>query len=79
MVIFMQFTLSLSSDEFRDFMEVEMEFVGRDEDGDPDYEYDWENAEVDTDAILAYATDKVNSEGTGKGMYDWGKRQDHIA
>ena len=60
-----------SSDEFRDFMEVEMELVGRDEDGDPDYEYDWENAEVDTDAILAYATDKLNSEGTGKGMYDW--------
>ena len=60
-----------SSDEFRDYMEVEMEFMGRDEDGDPDYEYNWENAEVDDNSILAYATDKLNSEGVGKGIYDW--------
>ena len=58
-------------EEFRDFMEVEMEFIGRDEDGDPEYEYSWENAEVDSNAILAYATDKFDSEGIGKGMYDW--------
>lgn len=60
-----------SSEEFMDYMEIEMQAVGKDEDGQPDYEYDYENAEVDDDAIIAYATDKHLSDGTGKGMYDW--------
>jgi hypothetical protein len=57
-----------SDDEFREYMEVEREYVGRDEDGDPEYEYAWDNAEVDDDAILGYATDKANSEGTKDGL-----------
>lgn len=60
-----------SSDEFRDYMEVEREFVGRDEDGDPEFEYAWENAEVDDDAILGYASDKAKFEGLGSGMDDF--------
>ena len=59
-----------SSDEFKDYMEVEREFVGRDEDGEPEFEYDWDNAEVDDDAILAYASDKAKAEGLGSGMLD---------
>lgn len=60
-----------SSDEFRDYMEVEREFVGRDEDGDPEFEYYWDNAEVDDDAILGYASDKVKADGLGAGMDDF--------
>jgi hypothetical protein len=58
------------TEEFMEFMEVERELVGRDEDGDPEYEYNWENAEVDDNAILAYATDKA-TEGIGLGMTGW--------
>lgn len=57
-----------SDEEFMEYMEVERMYTGRDEDGEADYEYDWDNAEVDDDAILAYATDKANSEGTGEGL-----------
>lgn len=60
-----------SSDEFRDYMEVEREFVGRDEDGDPEFEYAWDSAEVDEDSILAYASDKAKEEGLGSGMDDF--------
>lgn len=58
------------TEEFMEFMEVEREFVGRDEDGEPEYEYYWDNAEVDDNAILAYATDKA-MEGIGLGMTGW--------
>jgi hypothetical protein len=58
------------TEEFMEFMEVEREVVGRDEDGDPEYEYNWDNAEVDDDAILAYATDK-SAEGIGLGLTGW--------
>jgi hypothetical protein len=49
-----------SSDQDSDIMEyvdVPFEIIGRDEDGYPEYEYDWNSAEVDDTAILAYASD----------------------
>lgn len=58
-------------DDFRDYLAVDREYIGRDEDGDAEYEYDWDNVEVDNEAIEAYATDKASSEGLGKSLNDF--------
>ena len=58
-------------DDFKDYLAVDREYIGRDEDGDPEYEYDWDNVEVDDEAIEAYATDKASSEGLGKSLSDF--------
>jgi len=58
-------------DDFKDYMEVSREYIGKDEDGFPEYEYDWSNAELDDDAIEGYVDDKVDAEGTGSGISDF--------
>lgn len=60
-----------TDDKFRDYLAVDREYVGRDVDGDSAYEYDWDNAEVDDEAIGAYATDKASLEGFGKSIMDF--------
>lgn len=54
--------------EFQDFVEVPRDFVERDEDGYPEYEYRWEDAEIDDDAITNYATSIVKSGRKGVGL-----------
>jgi len=60
-----------TEDDFRDYLAVDREYIGRDEDGDPEYEYAWDNVEVDDEAIETYATDKASSEGLGKSLNDF--------
>ena len=60
-----------SDDEFKDYMAVDREYIGRDEDGDAEYEYDWDNAQVDDEAIEAFASDEVKYKGIGKGLEDF--------
>lgn len=60
-----------SDDDFRDYMAVDREYIGRDEDGDAEYEYDWGNAEVDDEAIEAFASDEAKYKGLGKGLDDF--------
>jgi len=60
-----------TENDFRDYLAVDREYIGRDEDGDPEYEYNWDNVEVDDEAIEAYATDKASSEGLGKSLNDF--------
>jgi len=48
-----------TDDDFREHMEVEYEVIGRDEDGFAEYEYDWDNAEVDDESIASYFSDEV--------------------
>lgn len=68
---FYAMTFDSTDDDFKDYLAVDREYIGRDEDGDPEYEYDWDNAEVDDEAIEAYATDKASSEGLGKSLSDF--------
>jgi hypothetical protein len=58
----------ISDPEFKDFLEVPRDFVGRDEDGDPEYDYRWEDAEIDDSAITNYATSQVKSGKKGVGL-----------
>jgi hypothetical protein len=60
-----------SDPEFKDFLEVPRDFVGRDEDGDPEYDYRWEDAEIDDSAITNYATSQVKSGKKGQGLYSF--------
>lgn len=64
-------TFDSSDDEFKDYMQVDREYIGRDEDGDYEYEYDWDNAEVDSEAIEAYASDEAKHNGLGIGLDDF--------
>ena len=58
-----------SDPDFRDFMEIPVDYIGRDEDGDPEYDYRYEDAEVDDDAILGYSTSLSKAGKAGKGLY----------
>jgi hypothetical protein len=60
-----------SEDDFRDYMEVPYQMVGRDEDGDPEYEYFYDEAEVDDKAIEAFASElPVDKKGKGLDFYE---------
>lgn len=60
-----------TDDGFKDYMQVDREYIGRDEDGDYEYEYDWDNAEVDDEAIIAYASDEAKYNGLGNNFNDY--------
>jgi hypothetical protein len=64
-------TFDSTDDDFKDYLAVDREYIGRDEDGDLEYEYDWDNVEVDDEAIESYATDKASTEGLGKSLSDF--------
>lgn len=62
------FMVGFSPEDLQDFVEYELVPIGRDEDG---IEYESEYLEPDDYSIEAYATDKINSEGAGKGLDDF--------
>lgn len=57
----------LGSDEIEEYLPKYAEVVGKDEDGYPEYEY--ENAEMDDEAIIAMASDYIDQ--AGEGLADW--------
>lgn len=60
-----------SDEDFKEFIAVPFGVIGNDDDGLPEYEYDWENAEVDDKAILLYASYEVKENGFGDGADDF--------
>ena len=64
-------TFDSTDDEFKDYVQVDREYIGKDEDGDYEYEYDWDNAEVDDEAIESYASDEAKYKGLGNGLSDF--------
>lgn len=63
-------------DDFREFMEVPYEVVGQDEDGFAEYEYNWDAAEIDDDAIIGYASIEAEDPqrlGAGLEAFEDGK------
>jgi hypothetical protein len=60
------FAVAFEPDELEDYVEYEKIPVGRDEDGDMGYDYEY--LEPDDYSIEAYATDKARQEGTSKGI-----------
>ncbi len=60
-----------TDENFRDYMQVDREYIGKDEDGFPEYEYDWDDVEVDDKAIISYASEDAKYNGLGKGLSDY--------
>ena len=59
----------LAGEEIDDYMPYEKTYVGRDEDGDPDY--DTEKLDMDDEAIIAMATDMFDDGDAGEGLSAW--------
>jgi hypothetical protein len=58
----------LAGDEIEEYMPKAKQYVGRDEDGDADYEY--EDLEMDDAAIIAMASDYESEAGNGMESWD---------
>lgn len=54
--------------DFSEFGEVEKTYIGKDEDGDPEYEYDYENYEPTEDDKLEYIKGNIKDFTIGKGV-----------
>ena len=60
----------LPKDDFEPYVDIEQTYVGKDEDGLPDFEYD-ENWEVSDEAIESYVNDNLDSLTIGVGLSDY--------
>jgi hypothetical protein len=58
----------IDKQDFSEFGEVDKTYIGRDEDGDPEYEYDYENYEPTEDDKLEYVKAKIKDFSIGKGI-----------
>jgi hypothetical protein len=58
----------IDKQDFSEFGEVDKTYIGRDEDGDPEYEYDYENYEPSEDDKLEYVKAKIKDFSIGKGI-----------
>lgn len=66
--------LDEADEDFKQFIAAPSNFDGTDEDGDPIYTYDYENAEIDDKAIVSYASYLKfgNHYGVGLEAYEKG-------
>jgi hypothetical protein len=62
---------NLSKEDFGEFADVEQIYHGKDEDGDPDWEYDWENYDPAPEDKLEYVNKNIEKLQIGKGIHDW--------
>lgn len=60
----------LDRNDFFPYATVERRYVGKDEDGQPDYEYD-NDFEIDADTISNYVNDNIGSLNVGEGIAGW--------
>lgn len=67
----------IDKDDFSPYADIEREFIGKDEDGDPMYDYD-ENWEVDEKAIENYLNDNIDGLKLGSGLDDYEMGSDFV-
>jgi hypothetical protein len=67
----------VDKDDFSPYADIEREFIGKDEDGDPMYDYD-EDWEVDENAIESYLNDNIDSLKLGSGLDDYEMGSDFV-
>jgi len=63
------YVVYLSSEEIEEYMPKYAEKAGYDEDGDIEYEYI--DADMDSEAIIALASDYADTDKAGDGLSDW--------
>jgi len=57
--------------DFKYYGDIDSEIVGRDEDGDLEYYYDYDSYETTSDDRLEYVKDHLKKMSIGKGISDW--------
>ena len=61
----------LDKEDWLPYASVERTYVGKDEDGNPDYDYDTDSAEKDAEVITHYVNDNLESLSKGEGLDAW--------
>jgi hypothetical protein len=61
---------NVDKNNYMDYASVTRRYVGKDEDGNPDYEYD-KDFEIDSDVISNYVNDNIKSLNVGEGISGW--------
>lgn len=62
---------NIDKNDLYEYGDLEYEIVGRDEDGDPEYEYDYDNFEVDNGVINGYVNNNIDKISRGEGLDDF--------
>ena len=58
----------IDRNNFAQYASLERTYTGKDEDGDPQYDYDTENFEIDGDVLSHYVNDNLDSLSKGEGL-----------
>ena len=59
---------NIDKKDFSEFGDVEKNYIGKDEDGNPEYEYDYENYEPTEEDKLEYIKSNIRNFTIGKGV-----------
>ncbi len=59
--------------DFMEYASVERHYTGKDEDGQPQYDYDFDNADIDANVVANYINDNLASLTKGEGLEDYEK------
>jgi hypothetical protein len=62
---------SVSKEVLYPYANVERRYIGKDEDGNPDYDYDFDNVVIDGNVVANYVNDNLSSLSKGEGVEDW--------
>lgn len=62
---------ALDKEDWLPYASVERTYTGKDEDGQPDYDYDFDSAEKDAEVITHYVNDNLDSLSKGEGLEAW--------
>lgn len=62
---------SVERKDYMEYASVPRHYVGKDEDGQPDYDYDFDAAEIDGDVVAHYVNDNLASIPKGEGLDSW--------
>lgn len=60
----------MDNSEFEPYADIEREYIGKDEDGLPDYDYT-DEFDIDGDVITSYVNDNIDSMSVGQGLDDF--------
>ena len=68
--LFTFYYYDMDNSEFEPYADIEREYVGKDEDGMPDYDYA-DEFDIDGDVISSYVNDNIGSMSVGQGLGDF--------
>lgn len=61
----------LDKEDWLPYASVERTYTGKDEDGEPDYDYDFDSAKKDAEVITHYVNDNLDTISKGEGLDAW--------